>query len=106
MRGSGVASASSIEAMVASGSYSTATASAAACAASSLAAATAATGSPTKRTLSGQRACSSWDTGRMPKGMGKSAPVRNPSTSGIAAAAARSMRAIRAWGTVERTSLR
>ncbi len=106
MRGSGVASASSIEAMVASGSYSTRTASAASQAASSVAAATAATGSPTKRTRSGQRACSSCDTGRMPKGMGRSLPVRKPSTPGTCSAAERSIAAIRACGTVERTRRR
>ncbi len=59
-----------------SGSYSTRTLKAASQAASSVTAATATTGSPTKRTLSGQSACSSCDTGRMPNGIGKSRPVR------------------------------
>ena len=38
-------------------------------------AATAATGSPTKRTWSRHSACSSWETGRMPNGIGSAAPV-------------------------------
>ena len=36
---------------------------------------TAATGSPTKRTLSRHNACSSWLTGRMPYEIGKASPV-------------------------------
>ena len=51
MRGSAVASASSMPEIVSSDSYSTSTASAASIAASSVVAATAATGSPTIRTL-------------------------------------------------------
>src|SRR5438132_969430 len=53
---------------------------------SSSRAATAATGSPTKRTLSRASACSSWLTGRMPKGMGSSLPTRVARTPGCAAA--------------------
>src|SRR3989454_1427843 len=75
MRGSGWATASSASGTARSGSYSTMIKSRAAVATSSLIAATAATGSPTKRTLSGASACSSWLTGRMPKGMGRSFPV-------------------------------
>src|SRR3989441_424748 len=57
------------------GSYVTAIRSSASVAISSLTAATAATGSPTKRTLSWASACSSWLTGRMPKGRGGPFPV-------------------------------
>src|SRR3954451_23747101 len=104
MRGSGVAMASSIEEMVGSGSYSTFTLKAASQAASSVVAATAATGSPTKRTLSGQRACSSCETGRMPNGIGVSFPVRKPRKPGTFSASEKSIARIRACGCVERTS--
>src|SRR6185295_4630178 len=105
MRGSGVASASSMEEMVASGSYSTLTSSAASYAASSVTAATATTGSPTKRTRSGQRACSSCETGRMPKGIGRSLPVRYPRKPDTFSASETSIDWIKACGTRERTSL-
>src|SRR6266850_3208613 len=62
-------------------------------------AATAATGSPTKRTLSRHRVCSSWLTGRMPKGIGRSFPVRIARTPGIFSAFELSMRTMRACGT-------
>src|SRR5438552_4831693 len=67
-------------------------------AASSSSAATAATGSPMNRTLSRQRACSSWLTGRMPTGIGRSLPVRTATTPGIRAAFEASMRTMRACG--------
>ena len=67
---------------------------------------TAATGSPTKRTLSRQSACSSWLTGRMPYGIGKSLPVSTRCTPGCAQRARRRRCAtMRACGTVERSSL-
>src|SRR3989442_8394841 len=74
-------------------------------AASSSIAATAATGSPTKRTVSRQSACSSWLTGRMPNGTGRSFPVRTASTPGILAAFDASTRTMRACGTGARCSL-
>src|SRR3954469_8330745 len=104
MRGSGVAIASSIEEIVGRGSYVTLTLSAASQAASSVVAATAATGSPTKRTLSGQRACSSCETGRMPNGIGVSLPVRKPRKPGTFSASEKSIARINACGCVERTS--
>src|SRR3990170_2256403 len=67
-------------------------------AASSSRAATAATGSPTKRTLSRESACSSWETGRMPKGMGSSEPTRVATTPAIACAFRTSTFTMRAWG--------
>src|SRR3989449_7288684 len=105
MRGSGVSTASSADAMAASGSYSTTIRSSAAVAISSLLAATAATGSPTNRTLSSARACSSWLTGRMPKGIGRSRPVSTACTPSSARARETSMRRIRACGWVERSTL-
>src|SRR5258708_6820307 len=74
----------------------------AASAVSSSRAATAATGSPTKRTLSRQSACSSWLTGRMPKGMGSSEPTSVASTPGWAAARETSIERRRACGCGER----
>src|SRR5690348_376047 len=79
--------------------------SSAAVAASSLVAATAATGSPTKRTLSSASACSSWLTGRMPKGTGRSRPVSTARTPGARAAASTFTERTRAWGCGERSSL-
>src|SRR5438132_6134905 len=70
---------------------------------SSSRAATAATGSPTKRTLSRASACSSWLTGRMPKGMGSSLPTRVARTPGCAAARETSTARMRAWGCGERS---
>src|SRR5881628_812658 len=104
MRGSGCATASSASVIGRSSSYVTAIRSSAAVATSSLAAATAATGSPTKRTLSSASACSSWLTGRMPKGIGRSAPVSTAFTPGSAAAFAVSMRTMRACGCGLRSS--
>src|SRR5436190_3851664 len=72
---------------------------------SSSMAATAATGSPTKRTLSSASACSSWLTGRMPNGIGSSAPTRVASTPGCAAARETSIFWILACGCGERSSL-
>src|SRR5260370_778450 len=91
--------------MARSGSYSTAIKSSAAVATSSLSAATAATGSPTKRTLSSAKACSSWLTGRMPNGIGRSFPVSTAFTPGSAAAREVSMDRIRACGGGLRGSL-
>src|SRR5256885_13412403 len=71
---------------------------------SSSVATTAATGSPTKRTLSRQSACSSCETGRIPKGTGKSLPVRTARTPSTARALETSMAVMRACGTVERNS--
>src|SRR3989449_1826596 len=105
MRGSGVSTASSADAMAASGSYSPTIRSSAAVAISSLLAATAATGSPTNRTLSSARACSSWLTGRMPKGIGRSRPVSTACTPSSARARETSMRRMRACGWVERSTL-
>src|SRR5713226_2467571 len=76
----------------------------AASAVSSSRAATAATGSPTKRTLSRQSACSSWLTGRIPKGMGNSEPTSVASTPGWPAARETSMERMRACGCGERSS--
>src|SRR5438132_9557692 len=79
--------------------------SSAAVATSSLIAATAATGSPTNRTLPCARACSSWLTGRMPKGIGRSLPVSTACTPGRARAREASMARMRACAWVERSSL-
>src|SRR6266581_2108604 len=106
MRGDGFLIASSIERIGSSGSYSTRIAFMASNAMSSSRAATAATVSPTNRTLSGQRACSSWLTGRMPKGIGRSRPVSTASTPGIFAAFEVSIRTMRACGTGEPTTRR
>src|SRR5207237_7644075 len=76
----------------------------AAAAVSSLVAATAAPGAPTKRTLSSASACSSWLTGRMPKGIGRSLPVSTAFTPGRPAAFAVSMRTMRACGCGLRSS--
>src|SRR5438309_9358169 len=105
MRGSGWATASSASGTARSGSYSTMIKSRAAVATSSLIAATAATGSPTKRTLSGASACSSWLTGRMPKGMGRSFPVRTAFTPASRSALAVSIVTIFACGCGLRSSL-
>ena len=104
MRESGRASASSIDISAGSTSYSTSISFSAASAVSSSSAATAATGSPTKRTLSGASACSSWLTGRMPNGIGSSLPTSVASTPGCAAARLTSMRLMRACGWGERRS--
>src|SRR6267143_1224303 len=79
--------------------------SSAAVATSSLVAATAATGSPINRTLSTQSACSSWETGRMPNGIGRSRPVSTAWTPSRLAAAAVSIEPMRACGSVLRSSL-
>src|SRR5256712_11592484 len=71
----------------------------------SLVAATAATGSPMKRTLSTQSVCSSWETGRMPNGIGRSRPVSMAWTPSRLAAAAGSIDTMRACGSVLRSSL-
>src|SRR5207249_1996466 len=71
----------------------------------SLTAATPATGSPTNRTLSIARACSSWLTGRMPNGIGRSLPVSTAFTPGSARAFDGSMPVMRAWGWGLRSSL-
>src|SRR3989338_7667947 len=105
MRGDGVAIACSIDITGSSGSYSTSMAFMASKAVSSSAAATAATGSPTKRTRSRQSACSSWLTGRMPNGIGRSLPVRTAKTPGIFAAFEVSTLTMRACGTGARRSL-
>src|SRR5439155_20464973 len=105
MRGDGFLMASWIDRIGSSGSYSTSIAFIASNAMSSSSAATAATGSPTNRTLSGQRACSSWLTGRMPKGIGRSRPVSTASTPGILSAFDVSILTMRACGTGERCSL-
>ena len=65
---------------------------------SSSSAATAATGSPTKRTLSRASACSSWLTGKMPKGIGSSVPTSVAATPPCAEARDTSMLRIRACG--------
>ena len=75
-------SASSTDSIGGSFSYSTTMRSQASAAVSSSMAATAATGSPTKRTRSGQSACSSCEMGRMPNGMGRSRPVSTATTPG------------------------
>src|SRR5579885_3592104 len=72
--------------------------SSAAAAMASLVAATAATGSPTNRTRPSASACSSWLTGRMPNGIGRSRPVRTALTPGRARAREASMATRRAWG--------
>src|SRR5438876_4530169 len=77
----------------------------AAVAISSLVAATAATGSPINRTLSRQSACSSWDTGRIPNGIGRSCPVRTACTPSSCRAAVVSTETILACGCVLRSSL-
>src|SRR2546425_3203282 len=77
----------------------------AAVAVSSLVAATAATGSPINRTLSRQSACSSWETGRMPNGIGRSCPVRTACTPSSCRAAVVSTETILACGCVLRSSL-
>src|SRR5213595_2157826 len=105
MRGSGWASASSASVTGRSGSYWTAMRASAAAAVSSLVAATAATGSPTKRTLSSASACSSWLTGRMPNGIGRSFPVSTAFTPGALAARDVSIERMRAWGWGLRSSL-
>src|ERR1051325_1906271 len=98
MRGSSISTASSIDEIVLSGSYSTSIKFIASNATSSSIAATAATGSPMKRTLSTQSACSSWLTGRMPYGIGKSFPVTTAKTPGNASALETSMLLISAGG--------
>src|SRR6266852_2395512 len=105
MRGSGCAIAAAAESNARSGSYATLMRSSAAVAVSSLVAATAATGSPTNRTLSRQSACSSWDTGRMPNGIGRSCPVRTACTPSSRRAAVVSMETMLACGCVLRSSL-
>src|SRR5437763_15681223 len=105
MRGSGWASASSASVTGRSGSYCTAMRASAATAASSVVAATAATGSPTKRTLSSASACSSWLTGRIPNGIGRSLPVSTAFTPTSPAAGEKSMDTMRAWAWGLRSSL-
>src|SRR5918999_4143183 len=103
--GSVVSSASSIDSIGGSFSYSTSISSHASAAASSSSAATAATGSPTNRTCSGQSACSSCETGRMPNGIGRSRPVSTATTPGCRSAREVSMRTMRACGSRDRSSL-
>src|SRR5580765_6773468 len=79
--------------------------SSAAVAVSSVVAATAATGSPMKRTFSTHSACSSCETGRIPNGIGRSRPVRTACTPSSCFAAVTSIEAIRACGSVLRSSL-
>ena len=98
MRGSSIITASSILEMVCNFSYSTSIRFIASNATSSSIAATAATGSPIKRTLSRQRVCSSWLTGRIPYGIGRSFPVIIAKTPGNAAAFEVSMLLISACG--------
>src|ERR1044071_2239818 len=105
MRGSGCATAASAESSAARGSYTTLMRSRAALAVSSVVAATAATGSPMKRTLSRQSACSSWETGKMPKGIGRSRPVSTACTPSSCFAAVTSIERIFACGWVLRSSL-
>src|SRR5262245_27098056 len=105
MRGSGIASASSGPYTAGRGSYSTRIAAAASHAASSSTAATAATGSPTKRTRSRARACSSSLTGRIPKGVGSSRPRRIAFTPGTFSAAETSIETILPCARGERWSL-
>src|SRR6266568_458672 len=57
------------------------------------------------RTLSTQRVCSSWETGRMPNGIGRSRPVSMAWTPSRLAAAAVSIDTMRACGSVLRSSL-
>src|SRR5262249_30671463 len=71
---------------------------------SSSSAATAVTASPTNRTLSRARACSSWLTGRISNGIGSSLPTSVARTPGYAAARLVSIRRMRAWGCGERRS--
>src|SRR3989475_9138618 len=105
MRGSGCSTASRWSLIGRNGSYSTAIRSRAAVATSSLTAATPATGSPTKRALSSASACSSWLTGRIPNGIGRSFPVSTALTPGRARARVASIRTIRACGCGLRSSL-
>src|SRR5881397_3719450 len=105
MRGSGCSTASRWSLIGRNGSYSTAIRSRAAVATSSLTAATPATGSPTKRALSRASACSSWLTGRMPNGIGRSFPVSTALTPGALAAREVSIERMRAWGWGLRSSL-
>src|SRR3989454_5105040 len=105
MRGSGCSTASRWSLIGRNGSYSTAIRSRAAVATSSLTAATPATGSPTKRALSSASACSSWLTGRIPNGIGRSFPVSTALTPGRARARVVSIRTIRACGCGLRSSL-
>src|SRR2546428_740205 len=105
MRGSGCSTASRWSLIGRNGSYSTAIRSSAAVATSSLTAATPATGSPTKRALSRASACSSWLTGRIPNGIGRSFPVSTALTPGRARARAASIRTMRACGCGLRSSL-
>src|SRR6266545_620905 len=105
MRGSGCVTASSASLIGRSGSYSTRIRSSAAVATSSLVAATAATGSPMKRTFSTHSACSSCETGRIPKGIGRSGPVSTACTPSRRAAGEASIETMRAWGWVLRSSL-
>src|SRR5258708_3289117 len=79
--------------------------SSAAVAVSSVVAATAATGSPTKRTVCGHSACSSWLTGRIPNAMGRSWPVSTAFTPAKARALLVSMPVMRACGCGLRSSL-
>src|SRR5256885_11110864 len=85
--------------------YSTSISRRAASAASSVVAATAATGSPTNRTLSSASACSSWLTGRIRRGIGRSLPVSTALTPASAAAAEGSIETMRAWAWGLRSSL-
>src|SRR3989449_9063857 len=105
MRGSGCSTASRWSLIGRNGSYSTTIRSRAAVATSSLTAATPATGSPTKRALSSASACSSWLTGRIPNGIGRSFPVSTALTPGRARARVASIRTIRACGCGLRSSL-
>ncbi len=91
--------------MAGSSSYCTSIRSSAAVAISSVMAATAATGSPMNRAVSGARACSSWLTGRIPNGMGRSSPVSTAFTPSSASALEVSSETIRPCGTVLRSSL-
>src|SRR2546425_7031910 len=79
--------------------------SSAAVAVSSVVAATAATGSPMKRTLSTQSACSSCETGRIPNGIGRSGPVSTACTPSSCLAAVTSIETMRACGSVLRSNL-
>src|SRR6266566_5159673 len=105
MRGSGCATAASAESNAWSGSYTTLMRSSAAVAVSSVVAATAATGSPMKRTLSTQSACSSCETGKIPNGIGRSGPVSTACTPSSCCAAVTSIETMRACGWVLRSSL-
>src|SRR6266851_2574899 len=105
IRGSGVARASSGSEIVVRISYSTSIKSSASKAVSSSRAMTAATGSPTCRTRSTHRACSSWLTGRIPYCIGTSFPVSTKYTPGCAAARDVSIFRMRACGCGDRSSL-